>query len=114
MYEGIYIKFGIIDFSNNTILEQKYDLIYFPENAGMLKDIYCVKQDEKYGVIDVDGNIIIEPSLKYKDVILGNKQYFIVKQYNILFFTIFFTLVLFIFVIVIFLLFKILQKQKKT
>jgi len=106
------IKFGIIDFSNNTILEQKYDLIYFPNNAGMLKDIYCVKQDEKYGAIDDDGNTIIEPSLKYKDIIYGNKQYFIVKQYNILLFTIFFTLILFIFVVTIFLLLKILKKQK--
>ena len=106
------VKFGIMDFSKNTIIEAKYDTIYFPDNYGGLKDIYTVKQGEKYGVIDIDGNMIIEPSFKYKDLIWGNKEYFIVESYNTLLFAIFFTLILLIFIIILFLIFKIFKKKK--
>ena len=40
------VKYGIMDFSKNTIIEAKYDAIYFPDNYGGLKDVYTVKQGD--------------------------------------------------------------------
>ena len=97
LIEGIIIvknekeKYGVIDNSGNTILEDKYDDILFLENTGdflvtdnnkkgilsktretkveviyddiqlmdMESELYLVKKDNKYGVIDFNGNIKI-------------------------------------------------------
>ena len=50
-------KFGLKDPKNRTILPAIYDDIYFIDKNTPI----CILKDNKWGLTDVKGNIIVEP-----------------------------------------------------
>lgn len=72
--------YGLIDFSGKEILPIQYDEITAMEG---IENCYKIKKDEKIGIADGDGKIVLSP--EYTDVrILGkdNKSGYIVKNDN--------------------------------
>lgn len=67
-------KFGLVDFNDNIIIPFEYD------------SLGAVKRDpshvlpavgNKYGLIDLDGNVLIEPTSEYKLLLLGDGNTYI-------------------------------------
>ena len=72
-------KLGVIDLNDNTIIDFEYDYI-FTDNT-YTSNFFSVQKDDKYGAFDLDGNIIFEPSSKYKEIIHGDGNYLYVRNY---------------------------------
>ena len=73
-------KYGIVDNKGNIIVNPEYDEILPMTASGLY---LSVEKDGKYGMIDTEGNVIIECSNKYKDVIVGNDEYFVTAKTDI-------------------------------
>lgn len=74
-------KMGIISKNKQTKVSVSYDSI---ENMNNDSDLYVVKQNEKYGVIDINGNIKIYPEYSKIGVDINLFQYNDIKNGYIL------------------------------
>lgn len=72
-------KYGIADFNGNIIINPEYDNVSIQTaKCGY----FSIEKDNKYGIANLNGNEIIKLSKKYKQPILGNGEYFVVKTIN--------------------------------
>ncbi len=72
-------KLGIIDNNGSTILEPRFaDIIpkRIQENKFMPTNVFFVKNDEKWGMIDITSNILVP--IEYESIDFANTDYLIV------------------------------------
>lgn len=69
-------KYGVVDVTNKTVLENKYEQVKQTTAEGM----YIVKEAGSWKVIKKDGTIVVDE--KYDDIISISKDYIVVKKDN--------------------------------
>lgn len=82
-------KYGIIDYYGETVIESIYDGMMFQivRNAAEIKDFVKVRENELYGIINLDGDIVLpieyDDFKVYENVIVVEKNgYFGVIDYE--------------------------------
>ncbi len=76
-------QFGVIDNQGNLVVPCEWDTLYF--NEGMLKTgIISVCRDERWGIVDIEGKVLIEPRLASMPdwVAVGEGGFFVHSEEN--------------------------------
>ena len=70
---------GVSDYSGNILVKPEYNDILIEYSGGK---IFPTRQDNKYGLVDITGKTVIEPTNKYKDFLYGNDEVFVATSVN--------------------------------
>ena len=103
-------KYGITDYECNIIVEPKYDAVSF---TTLKNGYFSVSKDNKYGVLDLNGNEIIKCSDKYKTMICGDGEYFAVRTTNTGLLTMYISIIVMTAIVAIILVILFFKKSKK-
>ena len=103
-------KYGITDLKCNIIIKPEYNNVSI---QTIDKGYFTVSKDEKHGVFDLNGNEIIKCSDKYKTMIYGNGEYFVVRTTNIKLLVIYISIIVMTVIVAIILVILFFKKSKK-